>query len=108
MLFILQSTQLLIEVNHRFTYKTCSGLEGHRQVQELLQSPFSFHLLSLPTLKTDLKEMSWIILAKGRVKWQAFVNRVMSLGFNVLTAVTVKTRLTVFWDVMLCSLIEVR
>jgi hypothetical protein len=37
--------------NYWFTCTTCFGLEGHHhQVQELLQSPFSFHLLCLPKL----------------------------------------------------------
>jgi hypothetical protein len=33
-----------------FTCTTCFSLKGHHQVQELLQSPFSFHLLCFPTL----------------------------------------------------------
>jgi hypothetical protein len=36
--------------NHCFTCTTCFFLKGHHQVEELLQSPSSSHLLSLPTL----------------------------------------------------------
>jgi hypothetical protein len=56
-------------------------------------------------IKMDLRErgcdsMDWIDLTQDSDQWRALVNTVMSIRFEVFTAVTMKK--AVFWNVAPC------